>query len=478
MAPLARGVCSWLDRPSTLRTTSLIVLSLAACGDDSGAGDAASTSTTSQAGTASVSSTAATATTNADSSGDGSGLDTTSADTTTDAVDSSSDGTTPGCTGDPPAWVSSLPVRQWSQVPNTDFSVSDARMTFSDGERSHRGAVGGWAGWVRDPATGVVYQTGGGHSDGADNSVYALSTADDVMTWSRAVDGTYDVDDRVEFVTIDAENYLSNWNADGKPTASHVYHGMHVVQGKIFWNSFYQNYGDTRPPMEFAPNNEPWMIGFDIAAGAFPPPGTYTTPPNYTPGTFNTGGWARRPSGSDGNELFLVDYSVAAGGVFLNAFDPSTNAWRTVGPEMAHDAKDFGLGGKCTDLSRSMIVNKPEQDENLYLYSWTEGGRSIVSLTGPNADFAMKWDSSYMGVAHDTLRDVYYCYSGRESHDTNVYRIDPNNRYYTDILEVRGRGHSDATSINSRFIYLPEYDTIIMHPSYTSGVWALSLGCG
>src|SRR5262245_16101730 len=114
-----------------------------------------------------------------------------------------------------PAWVSTLAVGQWYQIPNTSMS-SVAPSPTPAGNTGPQSKVIAWTSLVVDTRTSKVYSVAnGGHNDYSGNEVDVLSLEVDQPAWSQLLAPTPNAQ-------------LSNcqlYYSDDRPASRHTYYG-------------------------------------------------------------------------------------------------------------------------------------------------------------------------------------------------------------------------------------------------------------
>lgn len=457
-------------------------LALVGCGGSQPAGGGtAGTAAASETGAASAETGAAGTMTPGTETGEAStsGATTGSADDDTGTGPMSDcDPTTPLEPGTLPQWVQDLPVGAWAEIPNTAFAQSPALFDWGPDGPIPTGAVDGWGGWAHYPDTQQIWLGGGGHSDYQGNEFYRLDLAADTLEYKRCNDPTPD-EDLTRFVTHPEHGVIhTKWNADGTPVAAHMYWSLQYLQGKLVFTNYYADFGATEPGMHaFAPDNESFIPVFDTETNSYGAPDSHPVTPGFYADDPASGGVGYHPCVTDGTYYYVVMIDREAGYNRLSRYDPVANIWEGVGPDIGTHPINATFAGAIYDSLRREIVQIGEDTDDIIVRINLDTGL-LTTVPKSGVAFGAGWDSSYSGVTYDSMRDLYYLYSGQATTDKNLYVIDPANDYEASIMNEIGTPEPTVipAGLNSRFKYIAAYDLVLMQPHSLSNLVALRLG--
>jgi len=375
-----------------------------------------------------------------------------------------------------PAWLRARPVLQWDEIPGTAMSASPALFDWGGSAPGmQKGIVNAWGAMTLTPDL-IGLNQGGAHGDYGGNEIMGIDFKLDVLSWFRACDPT-PLSQMVQYVDGGYPNY-TRWNEDGKPQAAHVYWSAQYLGGRILRPHYFSNFGKTiSGRLSFAPNNEPWLNGWNVTTRQWDTPGTHPTLPNWRVSNINEGGGiGAGPCGCDGNHYYAVLINALEGAYYLHRYGIGDAAFQKVGSPLATPVVASGTyPGTITDKIRRKLVQIGEKTDK-----WVRGFNldtgECTYMTRSGVDFGTGWDSSYSGNAHDTKRDKYYVYSGQATTDKNLYVINPDTAE-TSIMTGIGTPSitTIAEGINDRMKYIEPYDCLIIQPSFFENLLCLRL---
>lgn len=375
--------------------------------------------------------------------------------------------------------MSAISTFVWTEISGTNLSTAGVRQAQFG---TDPGCVDGWGGLAIDPSTGIAYLTGGGHSDGPDNSIYRVNLSADAPAWAREADGSESAD-YLEYITLGGNIYKARWNADGLPVAAHVYNGWQFLAGKLYRQGFYHDFGSTLGTTHpWAPNHEAFLHAYDTATNAWLDPDALGVVPEYQN---NTAGWNGSGLSSyyngmatDGTSFYSLarNHSYGDGTLRVMRYTPGTDTWTAIGAEITADpSSGIKFGGVCCDESRGEMVRVGEGSSSIYRYNLTTGVRTVTSMTGAQSGFTASWNSSYFALARDPVNDCYWAYSGTTATDKVLRKIDPASSYACTTQSTTGTPTTVPSSgLNCRFRYIAfgSVGVLVMLPTYNSNIWA------
>ncbi len=380
-----------------------------------------------------------------------------------------------------PAWVLARTVGVPEEILGTALSAAGVAFVWPGGLRpggEDKSIVDGWGGWAkwRDR----VKLTGTGHVDGNYNPFYDLIISGPVPYWVRSLDPT-PYAQTVAYLNNEVGN-CAHWNDDGRPTGAHVYWAMHVIGDKLIRTHGFNYDGITKTGYQsFAPNNEAWTPVFDLVANAWDAPNSHALMPNWGIDAKGDGSIAFAPCCTDGTYFYAHLLNKALGRYCLCKYDPVADVW-TGGPDIGPYIIPKTAGGQDTypasvyDSTRhELVVICEGTEQTVRRYNLNTGLVTVTARTG--ISMGATWSSSYSGACYDSKRDLFYVYSGKADTDKYFYVIDPKDNYKVSIMPGTGTLSVTVTTsgLNSRFMYIPEYDGILFQPAYNQNLIFLRL---
>ena len=363
-----------------------------------------------------------------------------------------------------PAWVTSLPLLQWYQIPNT--KLSDVAPTpQSLGITGPASKIIAWNGAALK-RQGSVYMLGaaGGHEDYAGNEVDALQLNTETPRWVELSPPTPNsqIIDRSQF-------YL-----DLKPGASHTYSATQFINARnrmIVVASPGMDFVSGLPP---PPANWPYTdtlasangsvrsFSFNFATNTWDKPDYFAS---YTgDGDYIAALVAKHPVTED------VYYSRNYGGGWWR-WTQATNTWS----KLSDSTRAPWFAGAAIDpiRNRMLIVGGyvPAEVRDL------SGTRISASFGGLGAAALQLGD--YTGVIYDEVNDVFLViYNNLATGNISVLRVDAAT-WFVDALPITGIPPTNRENgIHNSVQYVPELGGIVIANSYTDNVMFMRTSTG
>ncbi len=171
-----------------------------------------------------------------------------------------------------PAWVETLPLWQWHEIPNTALSNVDPLVP-SLGRTGSRSKIDAWCGATLK-RRGSIYMLGaaGGHADYAGNEVNALQLNTDAPQWVELRSPSSN-----SAVINAAQFYL-----DKRPSATHTYYASQFIDSldrMLVFASAGLNGPFPPAPVDFPYLSNKRSFSFNLALGDWDPPDYVATFP-------------------------------------------------------------------------------------------------------------------------------------------------------------------------------------------------------
>jgi hypothetical protein len=337
-----------------------------------------------------------------------------------------------------PAWVTSLPLKTWAQIPNTVM-----RNVMAPDPAGHNvNSTTAWCGAALKESGSEIFFTGGGHTDGSSNAVYSIKLNAASPQWVMRRTPT-----PLAQIVANASHYT-----DGRPTSRHTYWNIQYHQQRdllmLFGGAAVYGNGNFSFPI---------IDAFDPATNDYLQAGTF---PNY-PGTILAG---------------MTAAQSPAGDVWLSHTNGDLYVWRTA----------MGTHGAWTKLATqpsfaidSPSVYDPVRERIVRFHTTTRsinpntGASSTVSLTGPEAARITRQAQAIHVPELDCYLFVRFGTS-TTSGPMQILNVDPSTWEVTAFGEL-GTPPSLGTSnyFYARFMYVPELKCIVFMHSVGLNLYVL-----
>lgn len=350
--------------------------------------------------------------------------------------------------GPVPAWVASLPLWQWYEIPNTALSSVDpaVRPLGSTGPSSK---IVAWCGAALK-RSGSVYMLGaaGGHADYAGNEVNALALNVAAPQWAelRAATANADIINAAQF-------YLDN-----RPAATHTYYASQFIESLNRMMVFASP--GLNGTFAAAPNGYPYVgdkrsFSFNVSAGDWDAPDYVAPFPGS--GDYFAGLCVKHPWTDD------VYYSRNYGSGWYR-WTRVSNSWT----RLSSTTRAPWYAGAAIDplRNRMLLVGgyspiAPEVrnlDGSSVAATFTGLGPSALAVTG------------YPGVIYDEALDRYLVVYNANG-GINVLRVHPETWLVDDPSVTGTAPTARPNGIHNSVQYVPELKGFVIANSYGGNVW-------
>lgn len=314
--------------------------------------------------------------------------------------------------------------------------------------------VNGYCGWAFRSDNSTAYAAAlGGHSNGAQNPVAAISFAANAPAWTE-IEPASAIGD-----LVDGQPHY----ADGKPNARHTYNYAHwaPTQGRVMLLGCYAPATGSTP--------------FNNVDGYSPSLSSWAAANTFDPCQGGHYGNARMGNGdvwalwSGSSRLWTESTATWSNPTVTYAdFVRFPWAWDSTRSQL------FGLAwgdsqGSSTGVPGTIAVRAVRHNGT------TQTNITLNSIGGALAQFEAD-AGAYPGMDYDPENDRFLWYDGRGARAGRVYAIAPNNTTNWDIsiLSISGTppGATNAEGILSKFSYVPALKCFVLQPQASSNIFA------
>jgi hypothetical protein len=347
-----------------------------------------------------------------------------------------------------PTWVSSLPLWQWYEIPNTALS-SVAPAVRPLGINGPVSKITTWNGAALR-RSGSVYMLGaaGGHADYAGNEVNAIELNTDNPRWVELKSPTPNSE------IIDAAQFYK----DLRPASTHTYYNTQYIDQRDRMLVF-ASPGLSGPTTFPAPPAD-WPYMGSNRSFSF----NYTTKdwdsPDYI--ALYTGG-GDFTAGLAVKHQTTGDVYLARSGSTWWRWNQSSNTWTNLG-----GYGESNYAGAAIDPTRNrMLIVGDYSGLSAPRVRNLSGNPVSVSFGGLGADILKM--AGYPGVVYDEANDTYLVFKN-DSSGITTYRVNANT-FAVDAPTVSGTLPAQRTNgIQNAIQYVPELGGVVIANSYTGNV--------
>lgn len=335
-----------------------------------------------------------------------------------------------------PAYIRSLSIGQWYEIPSSAISNVDPAAN-PGGTGGFAAKVDVWCSYVVDQRTGKVYSVAcGGHGEYFGNEVDVFHVDREAPVWEEKLAPT------PAGMTI-----CNSYYGDGKPCSRHSYYGVTLDEA----NDRVMLFGGA------------WACGgggfhaatssYNIGANTYNASGTH-------PDVIN--GIAGQAMSSCADPLTGDVYCMASN---FARWNRSTNTWTS--RSLTGFPNSWNMGS-AMDTLRGRILWLGAGA--MHLYDIAGNSWSSITITGANAA-----DVNIGGgaIVYVSALDKYLVRTSLSG--GTIYQIQPVAPYAATVFTTSGGSGIAATSVMTgifnRFLYIRKYGIVFVYPLYTSNVW-------